>query len=178
MRDLGAGCQAGRVDVLDEVALPVIGPPLGGTVGQGPPRQPALHGPAQPGDPTERIGHRGHPAERVPIIGGDRPSRISDHDRQASGIRLHPPGMVERVGDGRESTVVIVGEHRARAGRVDHSGQVAAVVVGAVPAGAVRFDDRHRQPQIIPRCGHPTAIRPEDFDQVAISVVTVTDGTT
>ncbi len=144
--DLGAGHQPGRVDILDEVALGVIGPPLGRTVREGPPRRFPLHRPAEPGDPTERVGHRDHAAEPVPLIGGDRPRRIGDRDRQADGIRLDPPGMAERIGDSREPTTVIIGERRPRPGRVGHRGQVAPAIVEPFPAGTVGLDDRHRQP--------------------------------
>ncbi len=140
--DLGAGHQTGRVDVLDEVAFGVVGPPLGRTAGQGPPRRFPLHRPAEPGDPTERVGHRDHAAEPVPLIGGDRPRRIGDRDRQADGIRLDPPGMAERIGDSREPTTVIIGESRPRPGRVGHRGQIPAVIVGSLPAGTVRLDER------------------------------------
>ncbi len=140
--DLGAGHQPGRVDILDHIALGVIGPPLGRTVREGPPRRFPLHRPAEPGDPTERVGHRDHPAEPVPIIGGDRPERIHHRDGQARGVGGHPPAMTERVDDSREPTTIIIGERRPRPGRVGHRGQIPAVIVGPLPAGAVRLDER------------------------------------
>ncbi len=176
VRGLGAGHQPGRVDVLDKVALPVVGPPLDGAARQRAGSDLALHRPGEPGHPTDRVGHGHHPAEDIPVVGGDRAERIGHRDRQAGGVGGDPPGVAERVGDGREPAAVVMAERRPRAGRVNHGGQVAPVVVGAFPAGAIRFDEGHRQPQVVPLRAGPAAVRPEDLHQVAVGVVGVQDG--
>ncbi len=144
MRHLDAGHPAGRVHMLDEVAFPVIAPPLDRTVRPRPPRQLPFDRPPEPGHLADRVGHRDHPAEPVPLIRGDRTEGIGHRDGQAGGVARHPPGVAEGVGDGGEPAAVVIGEPGPRPDRIDHRGQVPALVVRAFPAGTVRLDQRHR----------------------------------
>ncbi len=130
--------------MFDQVALPVIAPPLGGTVRQGPGCGFALDRPPEPGRPAHRVGHRDHPAEPVPLAGGHRAEGIGHRDRQAGGVGRHPPDLAERVGDGGEPATVVIGEPGPRPDRIDHGRQVPTIIIGTFPAGTIRLNDRHR----------------------------------
>ncbi len=144
MRVLGTGHPTDCVEVLNQIVFPVIAPPLDRPIRQGPGCGSALDGPGEPGRPTDRVGHRDHPAEPVPLIDSDCPERIGHGNGQASGVARHPPNLTQRIGDRRQPAAVVIGEPGPRPDRIDHRRQVAPVIVGAFPAGTVRLEQRHR----------------------------------
>ncbi len=144
MRVLGTGHPTGRVDMLDQVAFPVVGPPLDRPVRPRPPRQLPFDRPPEPGRPAHRISHRDRQTEPVPRIYGDRPEGIGHRDRQTRGIRDHPPNLTHRIGDRRQPPTVVIGEPGPRPDRIDDARQVPPLVVGTFPAGTIRLNDRHR----------------------------------
>ena len=136
----------GRAHVRDEVALAVVAPALGRTVGQDARAEQALQRPGEAGDVSLRSGLRHETAERIALEARGGALRVGHPHRHAGGVGVDPCGPPGGVGDRAERSDRVVGVGDAGAGGIGLAGQIAGLVVLHAPDVAVRLRHRHGQP--------------------------------